>query len=42
VVNDWVKKGIIVGFRAGQIEDYSINPLFPTWPEGSCACRPCS
>ncbi len=28
-VNDWVKKGILLGFRVGQIEDYSINPQFP-------------
>ena len=28
-VNAWVKKGILLGFRAGQIEDYSINPQFP-------------
>jgi 2,3,4,5-tetrahydropyridine-2-carboxylate N-succinyltransferase len=28
IVNDWVKKGIIIGFRAGRIEDYSINPHF--------------
>ena len=26
-VNDWVKKGILLGFRVGQIEDYSINPI---------------
>ncbi|MCZ6916749.1 MAG: 2,3,4,5-tetrahydropyridine-2,6-dicarboxylate N-succinyltransferase [Gemmatimonadetes bacterium] len=29
LVNDWVKKGILVGFRAGQIADYSINERFP-------------
>jgi 2,3,4,5-tetrahydropyridine-2-carboxylate N-succinyltransferase len=28
IVNDWVKKGILVGFRAGQIEDYSIDERF--------------
>lgn len=28
VVNTWVKKGILVAFRAGEIEDYSINPTF--------------
>ena len=28
-VNTWVKKGILLGFRIGQIEDYSINRHFP-------------
>jgi 2,3,4,5-tetrahydropyridine-2-carboxylate N-succinyltransferase len=39
VVNDWVKKGIIVGFRAGQIEDYSINPLFPFFDKSTLPPR---
>ena len=28
LVNDWVKKGIILGFRLGTIQAYSANPLF--------------
>jgi 2,3,4,5-tetrahydropyridine-2-carboxylate N-succinyltransferase len=28
-VNTWVKKGILLGFRIGQIQDYSINRQFP-------------
>jgi 2,3,4,5-tetrahydropyridine-2-carboxylate N-succinyltransferase len=39
VVHDWVKKGIIVGFRAGQIEDYSINPQFPFFDKGTLPPR---
>ncbi len=27
-VNPWVKKGIILGFRLGQVEDFSIDPRF--------------
>lgn len=29
VVNEWVKKGILLGFRLGRMEDYSINRRFP-------------
>ncbi len=39
VVNDWVKKGIIVGFRVGQIEDYSINSHFPFFDKGTLPPR---
>ena len=28
VVNSWVKKGILLGFRLGQMHDYSPNPHF--------------
>jgi 2,3,4,5-tetrahydropyridine-2,6-dicarboxylate N-succinyltransferase len=28
VVNDWVKKGIVLGFRLGKFHDYSPNPQF--------------
>lgn len=28
-VNEWVKKGILVGFRLGEIKDVSINENFP-------------
>jgi 2,3,4,5-tetrahydropyridine-2-carboxylate N-succinyltransferase len=42
VVNDWVKKGIIVAFRAGQIEDYSINPRFPFFDKSTLPPRPLS
>ncbi len=39
VVNDWVKKGILVAFRAGQIEDYSINPQFPFFDKSTLPPR---
>ncbi len=39
IVNDWVKKGIIVGFRAGQIEDYSINSQFPFFDKNTLPPR---
>jgi 2,3,4,5-tetrahydropyridine-2-carboxylate N-succinyltransferase len=39
VVNRWVKKGIIVGFRAGQIADYSINPQFPFFDKSTLPPR---
>ncbi len=38
-VNDWVKKGILLGFRAGQIEDYSINPQFPFFDKATLPPR---
>lgn len=28
IVNSWVKKGILLGFRLGKIHDYSPNPQF--------------
>ncbi|HTY35617.1 MAG TPA: 2,3,4,5-tetrahydropyridine-2,6-dicarboxylate N-succinyltransferase [Bacteroidota bacterium] len=28
IVNSWVKKGILLGFRLGQVHDYSINSQF--------------
>ena len=28
IVNPWVKKGILLGFRLGKIQDYSPNPQF--------------
>ena len=28
IVNTWVKKGILLGFRLGTIQEYSINPQF--------------
>jgi 2,3,4,5-tetrahydropyridine-2-carboxylate N-succinyltransferase len=28
IVNGWVKKGILLGFRLGKIQDYSPNPQF--------------
>lgn len=28
IVNSWVKKGILLGFRLGQMHDYSPNPQF--------------
>ena len=28
IVNTWVKKGILLGFRLGQLHDYSPNPQF--------------
>jgi 2,3,4,5-tetrahydropyridine-2-carboxylate N-succinyltransferase len=39
VVNRWVKKGIIVAFRAGQIADYSINPQFPFFDKSTLPPR---
>jgi len=39
VVNDWIKKGILVAFRAGQIEDYSINPQFPFFDKSTLPPR---
>jgi len=38
-VNDWVKKGILLGFRVGQIEDYSINPQFPFFDKATLPPR---
>jgi 2,3,4,5-tetrahydropyridine-2-carboxylate N-succinyltransferase len=28
IVNDWVKKGILLGFRLGEVRDISINDQF--------------
>ena len=28
IVNDWVKKGVLLGFRIGMLKDYSINDQF--------------
>jgi 2,3,4,5-tetrahydropyridine-2-carboxylate N-succinyltransferase len=39
IVNGWVKKGIILGFRAGRIEDYSINPRFPFFDKSTLPPR---
>jgi len=38
-VNDWVKMGILLGFRAGQIEDFSINPQFPFFDKATLPPR---
>ncbi len=38
-VNTWVKKGILLGFRIGQIEDYSINQHFPFFDKGTLPPR---
>ena len=39
MVNDWVKKGILLGFRVGRIEDYSINPHFPFFDKATLPPR---
>jgi len=39
VVNDWVKKGIILGFRSGRIEDFSINSHFPFFDKATLPPR---
>ncbi len=39
MVNDWVKKGILLGFRVGRIEDYSINPQFPFFDKATLPPR---
>ena len=39
-VNDWVKKGILLGFRFGKLADYSINKTFPYYDKHTYPVRP--
>jgi 2,3,4,5-tetrahydropyridine-2-carboxylate N-succinyltransferase len=39
-VNRWVKKGILLGFRYGQLVDYSINPAFGYFDKDTYPLRP--
>jgi 2,3,4,5-tetrahydropyridine-2-carboxylate N-succinyltransferase len=38
-VNHWVKRGILLGFRMGQIENYSINSMFRYYDKDTYTLR---
>ena len=40
VVNTWVKKGILLGFRYGKLADYSINASFSYFDKDTYPLRP--
>jgi 2,3,4,5-tetrahydropyridine-2-carboxylate N-succinyltransferase len=39
-VNHWVKKGILLGFRVGRLQDYSVNDAFRYFDKSTYPLRP--
>ncbi len=39
-VNHWVKKGILLGFRVGRLQDYSVNEAFRYFDKSTYPLRP--
>lgn len=39
-VNHWVKKGILLGFRLGQLQDYSVNDAFRYFDKSTYPLKP--